>query len=260
MENLRIYGEAPLNIAVVHGGPGAAGEMAPVARELAADYGVLETLQTAKSLDGQVEELKTVIDKNAGIPVTLIGFSWGAWLSCIIAATYPTLVKKLILIGSGSYEEKYAAGIQETRLNRLSADERAEVKSLIEVLDNPAIEDKSAAFVRFGALCSKADTYDSIMDESEVVDYQVGIFQGVWKDAAELRRSGKLLALGKHITCPVVAIHGDYDTHPAEGVKKPLSTALKDFRFILLENCGHKPWMERKARDTFYKILREELR
>ena len=68
------------------------------------------------------------------------------------------------------------------------------------------------------------------------------------------------LALGKHITCPVVAIHGDYDTHPAEGVKKPLSTALKDFRFILLENCGHKPWMERKARDTFYKILREELR
>ena len=260
MKNLRIYGEAPFNIGVVHGGPGAAGEMAPVAYELASDYGVLETLQTVESLDGQVEELKTVIDKNAGIPVTLIGFSWGAWLSCIIAATYPTLVKKLILIGSGSYEEKYAAGIQETRLNRLSTDERAEVKSLIEVLDNPAIEDKSAAFVRFGVLCSKADTYDSIMDESEVVDYQVGIFQGVWKDAAELIRSGKLLALGEHITCPVIAIHGDYDTHPAEGVQKPLSTVLKDFRFILLENCGHKPWMERKARDKFYEILKEELR
>ena len=260
MENLRIYGEALFNVVVVHGGPGAAGEMAPVARELASDCGVLEPLQTAKSLDGQVEELKTVIDKNADIPVTLIGFSWGAWLSFIIAATYPTLVKKLILIGSGSYEEQYAAGIQETRLNRLSEKERTEAKSLIEVLENPAVKDKSTAFARFGVLCSKADTYDSIMNESEVVDYQVGIFQGVWKDAAELRRSGKLLALGKHITCPVVAIHGDYDTHPAEGVQKPLSTVLRDLRFILLENCGHKPWVERKARDKFYEILKEELR
>ena len=75
MENLRTYGEAPFNVAVVHGGPGAAGEMAPVARELASDCGVLEPLQTAASLDGQVEELKAVLEKNADIPVTLIGFS-----------------------------------------------------------------------------------------------------------------------------------------------------------------------------------------
>ncbi|MHA2061833.1 MAG: alpha/beta fold hydrolase, partial [Candidatus Sifarchaeia archaeon] len=34
MKNLRIYGNKPFNIAVLHGGPGAPGEMAPVAREL----------------------------------------------------------------------------------------------------------------------------------------------------------------------------------------------------------------------------------
>jgi hypothetical protein len=34
MKNLRIYGKAPFNVAVIHGGPGAVGEMAPVAREL----------------------------------------------------------------------------------------------------------------------------------------------------------------------------------------------------------------------------------
>ncbi|MBL7075053.1 alpha/beta hydrolase [candidate division KSB1 bacterium] len=263
MKNLRKHGKAPFAIVVVRGGPGAVGEMAPVARELASGWGVLEPIQTAASLEGQIEELKTVLEKNGDLPVALIGFSWGAWLSFIFAADYPEFVRKLILIGSGPYEEKYAARIRETRLNRLSEEERAEVKSLIEVLDNPAAEDKSSAFARFGALFSKADAYDPIMhesDKSEAIDCQADIFQSVWKDAAELRRSGKLLELGKHIKCPVVAIHGDYDPHPAEGVQKPLSAILKSFRFILLKNCGHMPWIEREAREEFFRILKEELR
>ena len=263
MENLRRYGKKPFNVAVIHGGPGAAGEMAPVAHELTSGWSVLEPLQTAASLEGQVKELKTVLEKNADLPVTLIGFSWGAWLSFIFSANYPAFVKKLILIGSGPYEEKYAAGIQETRLSRLSEEEREEVKSLIEVLSIPEVEDKEAIFARFGALFSKADAYNPIRSEfaeSEVIDYQFDVFQSVWKDAAELRRSGKLLELGKHIQCPVVAIHGDYDSHPAKGVRKPLSAILKSFRFILLRNCGHKPWIEQEAREEFFRILKEELR
>jgi pimeloyl-ACP methyl ester carboxylesterase len=260
MKNLRIYGEAPFNLAVIHGGPGAAGEMAPVARELASGWGVLEPIQREESLAGQVEELRTVLEKNGDLPVFLIGFSWGAWLSFMFAANYPSFVKKLILIGSGPFEEKYAEGIQEIRLSRLSEEERAEVESLYKVFNNPVGEDKNEAFVRLGVLFSKADAYDPIKDESEAIDCQVDIFQNVWKEAEELRRSGKLLQLGKHIRCPVVAIHGDYDPHPAEGVQKPLSVILKNFRFILLKSCGHKPWIERQARDRFYAILKEELR
>jgi pimeloyl-ACP methyl ester carboxylesterase len=260
MKNLRIYGKPPFTVAVIHGGPGAAGEMTPVARELASSWGVLEPLQTKSSLEGQIEELKSVLEENGDLPVFLIGFSWGAWLGFIFAANYPTFVKKLILIGSGPFEEKYAARIQKTRLSRLSEDERTEVKSLIEILDNSLAKDKSEAFARFGALFSKADAYDPIIDESEVIDYDPDIYQSVWKDGAELRRSGKLLRLGKNIKCPVVAIHGDYDPHPALGVQKPLSTILKNFRFILLKNCGHKPWIERGARGEFFRILEEELR
>jgi len=59
-ENVRRYGKAPYLVAVVHGGPGAAGAMAPVARELGADRGVLEPLQTAMTVDGQVDELAGV--------------------------------------------------------------------------------------------------------------------------------------------------------------------------------------------------------
>ena len=66
------------------------------------------------------------------------------------------------------------------------------------------------------------------------------------------------MKLGEKIKCPVVAIHGDYDPHPAEGVKKPLLKVVKNFRFILLKNCGHKPWIEQKAKDEFYIILKKE--
>ncbi len=50
----------------------------------------------------------------------MIGFSWGAWLSLILAAQYPYLVSRLILIGCGPLEEKYVPKIMETRLSRLS--------------------------------------------------------------------------------------------------------------------------------------------
>lgn len=44
MEKFRSYGTAPFEIVVIHGGPGAPGEMAPVARELSGQFGVLEPL------------------------------------------------------------------------------------------------------------------------------------------------------------------------------------------------------------------------
>jgi pimeloyl-ACP methyl ester carboxylesterase len=261
--DLRSYGEAPFDVAVVHGGPGAGGEMAPVALELAREWGVLEPLQTATSLEGQVEELRTVLDEDGDLPVTLIGFSWGAWLSFIMAARYPALVRKLILVGSGPYQHEYVGRIQEVRLSRLSEAERAEYNAIIEMLDGPTAEGKPAAFARLGALASKTDTYDPIvgaLDQTGSARGQGNVFHEVLREAMEMRRSGELLALGGLIRCPVVAIHGDYDPHPVEGVQGPLSAILVSFRLILLEKCGHKPWIERHARESFYRVLQEELR
>ena len=262
MKNLRVYGVAPFNVAVIHGGPGAGGEMAPVARQLSSSRGVLEPTQTARSLEGQVEELREVLIRCGDLPVTLIGFSWGAWLSYLVAARYPALVKKLILVGSGPFEERYVAGLQETRLGRLSEAERAEFASILHDLEDPTTGGKDALLARLGALASKADAYDPVVDasgESDAGSVQADVYQGVWPDAAALRRSGKLLALGESIQCPVVAIHGDYDPHPAAGVQEPLSATLACFRFVLLAHCGHRPWTERQAREAFYQTLEEEL-
>jgi pimeloyl-ACP methyl ester carboxylesterase len=259
MNNLRIYGIPPFSVAVIHGGPGTAGGMAPLARELALRHGVLEPLQTAASIEGQVEELRELLEESADLPVTLLGHSWGAWLGYILAAQHPGLIKKLILVSSGGFEEKYAAMTQKTRLSRLTEEEKEEVNRLLEIIRNRSTDDRNADFARLGELFFKSDAYDPLPQEPPETVFSLDIYKKVWAEATELRRCSKLLEMGREITSPVVAIHGDYDSHPAEGVEKPLSTVIRDFRFILLENCGHKPWIERQAREKFYRVLEEEL-
>ena len=255
---LRKYGVAPYNVVVVHGGPGAGGEMAPVAKRLSGKFGVLEPIQTALSIEGQTEDLRKVIEENAEPPVILVGYSWGAWLSYIFAAAYPEEVKKLILLSSGPFESEYVEQMKETRRSRFSEKERDELHLLELALDDPE-QDKADAFRRFGEIYSKADSYDVIEDSEECCQFRPDIYNSIWPEANELRASGKLLEFAKHIKCPVAAIHGDYDPHPAEGVEKPLVSVLSDFKFILLERCGHKLWAERQARETFFRKLEEEL-
>jgi pimeloyl-ACP methyl ester carboxylesterase len=259
VRNLRTHGHPPFGVAVVHGGPGAPGSMAPVARELASTVGVLEPLQTASSLDGQVAELKAVLEDNASLPAVLIGWSWGAFLAFITAARYPALASRLILVGSAPFEEAYAAPIMETRLSRLDEDGRRRADALLQSLQDPAATDKSALLAQLGTLFATADSYAPLNLAREEGAVQYDVFQGVWGEAKELRSSGRLLALASEIRCPVVALHGDYDPHPAEGVRRPLEAVLKDFRFHLLARCGHEPWREEHARAAFYAHLRQEL-
>ncbi len=257
--NLRSYGAPPFHVAVIHGGPGTGGGMAPVARELASTLGVLEPIQTKPTIMAQVEELQDILERVGNPPLVLIGHSWGAWLSYMLAAKHPQLVKKLILVGCGGFTEEYAARTQEMRLNRLTPEQREELKQAVEGLKSPSPDEKNSAFSRMGEMLSRVDWFDPIDHEPEPVEFRADIFKSVWTEAMELRRSGKLLAMGKEIACETVAIHGDFDSHPAAGVEQPLSGIVRDFRFILLKKCGHKPWIERQARDLFYAILKQEV-
>ncbi|MBN2423121.1 alpha/beta hydrolase [Candidatus Woesearchaeota archaeon] len=259
MENFRIYGKPPLKIVVVHGGPGAPGEMEPVAKQLSVVKGVIEPFQTADTVNSQAEELNSIIRKKGSLPVILIGYSWGAWLGFILAAKYPSLLKKLILVGSGPFESKYAENIMKIRLNRLENKKAIKVNELIAVLNNPESGNKDKYMNQLGKLLSEADTYCSIPHKNTLIKCQYDIYQSVWPEADKLRKTGQLLKSGKKIKCPVIIIHGDYDPHPVEGVIRPLLPIIKDLKFFLLKKCGHKPWIEKYAKDKFYRILENEL-
>jgi pimeloyl-ACP methyl ester carboxylesterase len=232
---------------------------------LAKDFGVLEPLQRALTLPGQIAELADVLRRAADLPVTLIGYSWGAWLGFMLSAKTPSLVKKLIMVSSGPFEARYAADILKTRLSRLRSRERTELKLAVRNLSAAVPAAGDAALAKVGALCAKADAFDPVPEpddhsDTNTITCQADVFRAVWQEASEWRESGRLVELGRSIQCPVVAIHGDYDPHPAEGVRKPLSGVLEDFRLIKLKKCGHTPWTEQQARDTFFRILKTELK
>jgi pimeloyl-ACP methyl ester carboxylesterase len=260
MIGIRRYGTEPYTVAVLHGGPGGGGEMAPVARELAETTGVLEPIQAEASIEGQLGELRSALGDGVSVPSILIGWSWGAWLGFIFAARYPAMVRKLVLVASGPFEAHYAADLMKTRLDRLPEEERVELQSLIDRLGSDDSGDRDGMLARVGDLISRADSFDPVPVEAETMDVRFDIYDTVWREAEELRRSGGLLNLAGDIRCPVTAIHGAYDPHPYQGVKIPLESVLTDFRFILLERCGHTPWIERAARDEFFAILKREIR
>lgn len=255
--SVRRYGIAPYTVVLVHGGPGAAGEMAEIAVELSDEFGVLECLQSGRSVGEQVAELYGQIVANTVGPVDLVGYSWGAWLSVILAAEYPESVRRLIMIGAGAFHERYNGDMMRLRLERLEAAQKREAQEILHRGGDMSAED----FMRFGHLMESADAYEHIRDSGSVSAVpDVGIYQSVWPEAQELRRSGGLLDAVRKLRCPVVALHGDYDTHPAKGVGEPLSQILPGFRMVLLARCGHTPWKELYARDIFYLKLREELK
>ncbi|MDO9326817.1 MAG: alpha/beta hydrolase [Methanoregula sp.] len=259
MRPVRQWGPGPYPVAVIHGGPGAPGEVAHVARELSQIKCVIEPFQTETSLEGQIQELRAVLTDHGKVPVTLIGFSWGAFLSWIVAARYPALVSKLILVSSAPFEERYAVSVTKTRLDRLKPKDRAEAQALLAQIDDPTTPDKNVLLGKLGCVLAIADAFDPISLENESFHCQYDIFKNVWDEAAELRRSQVLLRMAHSITCPVVAIHGDYDPHPAEGVNDPLTRELPDFKFILLKKCGHRPWIERYANEEFFETLAKEI-
>jgi pimeloyl-ACP methyl ester carboxylesterase len=257
LETIRKYGSPPYQACLLHGGPGVAGEMKPVAGTLAIDTGILELIQTKKSLNGQIQELYQQLQSAAHLPVILAGYSWGAWLGFIFASRYPDLVKKLILISAGAFENKYNKDLMKIRIERMNEQDRKVAMKLISLME--ADNTSNDTLRRFGELMTIVDSYNYVQVENEMLKYDMSVYQPVWAEASGFRDSGELIKCAERIECPVVAIHGDYDPHPAEGVEKPLSRALIEFKMIRLEKCGHTPWKERYVKETFFKILKEEI-
>nr|NQU94600.1 alpha/beta hydrolase [Bacteroidota bacterium] len=255
----RKYGSPPYHVILIHGGPGGAGSLAPVAQVLADDFGVLEPFQTETTIKGQVKELHEVLQTEGQTRYTLLGHSWGAWLALLYAAKYAQYVEKLILVASGPLEAKYAKNILDTRLQQLDSGERIRLDSLLKKLDDRSQADKNAVFGEIGKLIGKADSFCPVDSEKTNISINYEIFSHVWPEAERLRSSGKLVDKLSEIKCPVVAIHGDYDPHPYRGVEIPLQEKVNEFTFYLLENCGHEPWNERYARDQFFEVLKKEL-
>lgn len=260
MSQVRKYGSEPFKVAVLHGGPGAPGYMAPVARELSRDGGVLEPIQARDTLDGQIAELEEQLAAHADPPVILIGSSWGAVLALFMAARHGRLIGELILVGSPVFDSASSSRIESRRLGRMDPDSQKRLNYLQKEMKHASSEKLKGLSEEWGSIFFKTDVYDPITTDLEVIEVQYELHKKVWSDFTNLRDTpGYLKSEFEKIDKPVTVIHGDYDPHPIEGVRPFLEDCIADIEFHILAGCGHYPWIERNARFRFYEILRREI-
>lgn len=256
---VRKHGKESYNIVVLHGGPGAAGSAFGLARMISKEFGVLEPMQSKYTIGELEEELMEQIEENCSGKVILAGHSWGAWLAGLFAERFPDKVEKVILIGSGPLDEYYVPQIGERRKENMSSEEAEEYEKILRQLEN-GFGEKDEYLQRLGEICDKADGYHEEEALRDKADANGDLYEKVWKEAAELRKSGKLLERLGRISCPMVLIQGAVDPHPAAGVIEPLKALNVDIKSYVLDKCGHTPWREKYAREEFARVLFSELR
>ncbi len=83
------------------------------------------------------------------------------------------------MICTGPFEEKHAANIMQTRLNRLNPTDCNEALDLTNTLQDKNHPNQKNLFRAFGNLMTKADTFAPISLESHVLQFQPGIFHAV---------------------------------------------------------------------------------
>lgn len=255
---VRKHGKGPYRIVVLHGGPGAAGSASGLAGLIAQKYGVLEPMQSKYTIKELEEELMEQMEENCCGKVVLTGHSWGAWLAGLFAERFPDKVKKVILIGCGPLDESYVSEIGERRKANMSSKEAEEFDQIMRQLEG-GFGKKDEYVQRLGEICDRADGYleeEALRDTAEI---DGDLYEKIWKEAAGLRKSGKLLGRFQNISCPLVLIQGAADPHPPEGVIQPLRDSSADIKSYVLERCGHMPWREKYAKEKFAEILFTEL-
>lgn len=260
--NIRIYGASPYRVVVVHAGPGYAGSAAGLARLLSNRYGVIEPLQTKDTIFDQVEELKEQIESVAKEPVILIGHSWGAILSAIVAATYPDLVRKLVLVSTLPLRESYLEELEIKREYHYSDHDLELYRKVRKNLRNPESKNKTKDFEELSRLCKISDEYQPYKndtDDKDLVLVDGEIYFKIMKELNRLRKTGELLRYFTYIKCPLCVIHGQYDTHPVAGIIEPLLELNISHRLCIIDDSGHTPWREIKGSEDFFRAIAYEI-
>jgi pimeloyl-ACP methyl ester carboxylesterase len=260
MDGGRLHGEGPVEVVVVHGGPGDCGSLGAVARRLAARRAVLEPWSTALSVDGQIAELEAAMAAAGVVRAVVVGHSWGALAAVLHAERHPDRVAGVVMVGAPPFDAAEAAVIGPIRLARLSPAERREVGAIFAAGFAGSTPADDRRFARLGEIFARADAWDPLPEpeENDTV-LRADVFHAVWPEAAALRASGELKRRLARLSLPLVAVHGDHDPHPAAAIAALAEGRGTGFRFHLLEKCGHSPWRERAAHDAFFALLDSEI-
>ena len=253
---VREYGIGMESVIALHGGPAAAGDLAPLARELGKQWHVFEPFQRSSggrslTVATHVQDLDDLIRERCGghRPV-LVGHSWGAMLALAYAADHPTTPAAVVLIGCGTFSSGARAEFEARLDGRLTPADRA---SIARVTQTEADPDRCLAAL--GRLMTRVYGYDVEEDAGEVAVVDATAHEETWADMVRLQRDGVYPAAFAAIGVPALMIHGDADPHPGRLISEDLRTYMPHLEYQELPMCGHSPWLERQARQAFLETL-----
>ena len=258
---VRKYGSSERVVILVHGGPGAPGYLAPVARELANSFRVLELFQRRSGSEPltvarHVTDLDDLI-KSHGTErrPAIVGHSWGAMLALAYAAVHPDSVACLALIGCGTFDTVARNHMEATRNARMDKSLRDQMKHFAR-----EIPDSDERLRALGGLIRQVDSYDLIpaKDETEICDARG--HDETWRDMLRLQDEGVYPSCFVNIRSPVIMMHGAFDPHPGRLIRDGLALQVPQLEYHEWEQCGHYPWLEKAVRDDFYSTLQAWLR
>jgi pimeloyl-ACP methyl ester carboxylesterase len=240
MLDFRTYGTAGREIILVHGGPGAPGELAPVGRALADTFRLLEPFQRSSggpplTVDVHIEDLRHfILSRSSESRPALLGFSWGA----------------MILVGCGTFDEVSRAQLNRTLEQRTNETIReAERRASVLPTDDERLQATIAAH------------FPLYVFAPVTVGMQIERFDArghieTWSDMLHLQNSGIYPSSFAAIKTPVLMLHGDFDPHPGPLIRSSLEPYLAQLEYRELSRCGHYPWVERYASEELYATIR----
>ena len=142
MQTVREYGSGEKTVVLVHGGPGAPGYMASLARDLEDEFHVFEPFQRGSgaehlTVELHVNDLQQVIEsRSEKTKPVVVGHSWGAMLALAHAAAYPDSLSALVLIGCGTFDADSRRQLELTRQERMQQDWAKQTKQVISQYSN----------------------------------------------------------------------------------------------------------------------------
>jgi pimeloyl-ACP methyl ester carboxylesterase len=246
---------------VLHGGPGAAGDVGALARRLSSRFRAIEPWQRASGSEpltvaAHIADLHEVVRAQSldGRPA-IVGHSWGAMLALCFAAAYPDYAGPLVLIGCGTFDRESRARLKETIESRMGDSLRRKIERV------QASSEQRERTYRFYQLISPLYAYDADIsaESNNNIQFSERAHLETWNDMMRLQDNGFYPSAFAAIKSPVLMLHGAYDPHPGIMIRDSLKPYIPLLEYREWECCGHKPWIERQVREDFFSVMIEWL-
>jgi pimeloyl-ACP methyl ester carboxylesterase len=193
-----------------------------------------------------VEDARALLDA----PAAVIGNSLGGRVSLELTLSYPDLVERLVLIGSGlpgwenSDELRADWAEEEAALERGDLDAAAE-STVRTWIDGPRREPNDVdADVR------------ALVREMTLRSYELQL--PVWEDADEASLDPPAIERLGEVACPTLVIVGSEDVPDMHGIADLLAREIPEARKVVVEGAAHLPGLERP--DEVNRLLLDFLR